>query len=158
MAATRRVLLAALLVGGAQGFFLGPSLPSSSPSTGLLHPPPAATTAAAAGPLTVVRASTEAAESSRQAAVRERLSQEWELDCYSRPVVGEDGKKLWELLICDSLGEFKAVETMPSNMVNSRELRKLVEKVRPCLVQLASTEEGGWAESAACRHVCCCCR
>ncbi|EWM28702.1 rna binding protein [Nannochloropsis gaditana] len=66
---------------------------------------------------------------SRQDTVKERLAQEWELDCYSRPVVGEDGKKLWELMVCDSLGEFRAVETMPSNMVNSRELRKLVEKV-----------------------------
>lgn len=66
---------------------------------------------------------------SRQDTVKERLAMEWELDCYSRPVIGEDGKKLWELLICDSLGNFRAVETMPSNMVNSRELRKLVEKV-----------------------------
>ena len=66
---------------------------------------------------------------SRQDTVKERLAMEWELDCYSRPVIGEDGKKLWELLICDSLGDFRAVETMPSNMVNSRELRKLVEKV-----------------------------
>jgi len=32
---------------------------------------------------------------SRQDTVKERLAQEWELDCYSRPVVGEDGKKLW---------------------------------------------------------------
>eukprot|EP00952_Eustigmatos_sp_NYUAD-ZCMA_P014164 55507-Eustigmatos_ZCMA.PRE.1 len=65
---------------------------------------------------------------SRVEAMRDRLAQEWELDCYSRPVVGDDGKKLWELLICDSLGDYRRVETMPSNMVNSRELRKLVEK------------------------------
>lgn len=91
-----------------------------------------------------LRASPEAAESSRQAAVRERLSQEWELDCYSRPVIGEDGKKLWELLITDSLGEFKAVETMPSNMVNSREVRKLVEKV--CCVQYGVC----WKEGGGC--------
>lgn len=56
------------------------------------------------------------------------MKREWELDCYSRPVLVE-GKKLWELLICDGLGEFKKVETIPSNMVNSRELRKLVEQV-----------------------------
>ena len=66
---------------------------------------------------------------SRTETVKERLAQEWELDCYSRPVIMEDGKKLWELLVCDSLGEFRAVEVMPSNMVNSRELRKLVEKI-----------------------------
>lgn len=74
-------------------------------------------------------ASTGSETSKRSDLVRERLSQEWELDCYSRPVIGSDGKKLWELLICDSLGEFKRVEQMPSNMVNSREVRKLVEKV-----------------------------
>jgi hypothetical protein len=74
-------------------------------------------------------ASTGSETSKRSDLVRERLSQEWELDCYSRPVIGSDGKKLWELLICDSLGEFRRVEQMPSNMVNSREVRKLVEKV-----------------------------
>jgi len=77
----------------------------------------------------VVFASLEPSTTSRQDTVRERLAQEWELDCYSRPVIGEDGKKLWELMVCDSLGEFRAVEAMPSNMVNSRELRKLVEKI-----------------------------
>jgi hypothetical protein len=65
--------------------------------------------------------------------IQARLSREWELDCYSRPVVGDDGKKLWELLICDTLGKYKRVEVMPSNMVNSRELRKLVELVSVCL-------------------------
>jgi hypothetical protein len=32
------------------------------------------------------------------------LSTEWELDCYSRPVVLSDGKKLWEVLLTDSSG------------------------------------------------------
>ena len=32
------------------------------------------------------------------------LSTEWELDCYSRPVVLSDGKKLWEVLLTDSTG------------------------------------------------------
>lgn len=67
-----------------------------------------------------------------QETIQDRLMREWELDCYSRPVTGDDGKKLWELLICDSLGQQRVVERLPSNMVNSRELRKLVEKVRGC--------------------------
>jgi len=54
---------------------------------------------------------------------------QWELDVYSRPVVDIKGKKLWELLICDSSGCFKHVEQIPSNMINSREVRKAVEKV-----------------------------
>lgn len=82
-------------------------------------------------PLSPLRASVgeKSSSSSAQEMIRERLSREWELDCYSRPVLGEDGKKLWELLICDALGQQRIVERLPSNMVNSRELRKLVEKV-----------------------------
>ncbi|CAM9140179.1 unnamed protein product [Discosporangium mesarthrocarpum] len=57
------------------------------------------------------------------------IRKEWELDVYSRPVVGSDGKKLWELLMCDSTGNFRHVEPIPSNMVNSREVRKVIEGV-----------------------------
>lgn len=57
------------------------------------------------------------------------LGDEWELDCYSRPVLGEDGKKLWELLITDSISGFRYLKTIPSNLVNSRNLRKAVEEV-----------------------------
>lgn len=41
-------------------------------------------------------------------------SDEWELDCYSRPVM-VGGKKLWEVLITDSTGSFRLCETLPSN-------------------------------------------
>ena len=41
-------------------------------------------------------------------------SDEWELDCYSRPVM-VGGKKLWEVLITDSSGSFRLCETLPSN-------------------------------------------
>lgn len=58
-----------------------------------------------------------------------KISNEWELDVYSRPVVGADGKKLWELLICDSTGNFRHVSPIPSNMVNSREVRRTIEGV-----------------------------
>lgn len=53
-------------------------------------------------------------------------SPEWELDCYSRPVL-VDGKKLWEVLITDSTGQFRICEPLPSNRVNSRELRRVIE-------------------------------
>lgn len=48
---------------------------------------------------------------------------------YSRPVVGVDGKKLWELLMCDRTGNFRHVSPIPSNMVNSREVRKTIEDI-----------------------------
>ena len=53
---------------------------------------------------------------------------EWELDCYSRPVL-VNGKKLWEVLITDSNGSFRYLKALPSNQVNSREVRKVVEQV-----------------------------
>ena len=55
-----------------------------------------------------------------------KVSNEWELDFYSRPVQGPDGKKLWELLVTDAQGTFQHVEAVPSNCVNSRELRARV--------------------------------
>mmetsp|Transcript_77996 Transcript_77996/g.226286 ORF Transcript_77996/g.226286 Transcript_77996/m.226286 type:complete len:340 (+) Transcript_77996:169-1188(+) len=54
-------------------------------------------------------------------------STEWELDCYSRPVVALGGKKLWEVLITDSTGSFRFLKTLPSNQVNSKELRSTIE-------------------------------
>lgn len=57
------------------------------------------------------------------------MTDEWELDCYSRPVIGEDGKKLWELLLTDSESRFRYLKTIPSNLVNSRNVRKIVEDI-----------------------------
>ena len=57
------------------------------------------------------------------------MSEEWELDCYSRPVLLEDGKKLWEVMITDANGSFRYLKTVPNNLVNSRNLRKIVEEV-----------------------------
>ena len=54
---------------------------------------------------------------------------QWELDFYSRPVQGADGKKLWELLVTDSSGSFRHIEVVPSNCVNSRELRSRVQRL-----------------------------
>lgn len=58
-----------------------------------------------------------------------QVSDVWELDFYSRPVVGLDGKKLWELIITDTSGAFTHIEAIPNSMVNSRELRKRVQAV-----------------------------
>lgn len=57
------------------------------------------------------------------------MTDEWELDCYSRPVMGADGKKLWEILLTDSEGSFRYLKTIPSNLVNSRNLRNAVEEI-----------------------------
>lgn len=56
----------------------------------------------------------------------------WEVDFFSRPVVDENGKKLWELIVVDQNKNFEHVETVPNNLVNSKELKKrlniLIEK------------------------------
>lgn len=71
----------------------------------------------------------------------EDLSDEWELDCFSRPVETEDKKKLWEVLITDRTGSFRYLKVLPSNVVNSRTLRKIVEDlidvspVRPRIIR-----------------------
>ena len=53
------------------------------------------------------------------------ISTEWEVDCYSRPVV-VGGRKLWELLITDANGQYQVVIPIPANKVNSREVRAAV--------------------------------
>ena len=60
----------------------------------------------------------------------------WELDFYSRPVLDENGKKLWEVLICESPNDierspdslFKYAQYCPASSVNSLWLREAIEK------------------------------
>jgi len=71
----------------------------------------------------------------------DNMTDEWELDCYSRPVTGEDGRKLWEVIVTDTGGNFRYLKSLPSNLVNSRNLRKVVEDlieaspVRPRIIR-----------------------
>jgi hypothetical protein len=59
----------------------------------------------------------------------------WELDFYSRPVLDDNQKKLWEVLICESLTgmqlasePFRYAEFVPSTEVNSVRLRAAIEQ------------------------------
>mmetsp|Transcript_6323 Transcript_6323/g.15274 ORF Transcript_6323/g.15274 Transcript_6323/m.15274 type:complete len:338 (+) Transcript_6323:2-1015(+) len=51
----------------------------------------------------------------------------WEIDFFSRPVIDENGKKLWELIVVDQKGNFEHIETVPNNLVNSKELKKRIK-------------------------------
>ena len=73
--------------------------------------------------------STSSIDSKEEIIFPENISDEWELDCYSRPVINSDGKKLWEILITDSKSDFRYIKTIPSSLVNSRNLRIAVEEV-----------------------------
>lgn len=59
----------------------------------------------------------------------DKVSVDWELDCYSRPVLVEGKKKLWEILVTDSSGSLRICRALPSNKVNSREVRRVVEEI-----------------------------
>ena len=60
----------------------------------------------------------------------------WELDFYSRPVLDENGKKLWEVLICESPNSidrspdtlFKFSQYCSNTSVNSLWLKEAIEK------------------------------
>jgi predicted CoA-binding protein len=60
----------------------------------------------------------------------------WELDFYSRPIVDENQKKLWEVLICESPTDvtnapdrlFQYTEYCPSTTVNSIWLQEAIQK------------------------------
>lgn len=60
----------------------------------------------------------------------------WELDFYSRPILDENGKKLWEVLICESPNDierspdtlFKYAEYCSSKTVNSIQLREAITR------------------------------
>ncbi len=58
-----------------------------------------------------------------------KVSDIWELDFYARPVMGMDGKKLWELIITDTTGSFEHVEAIPNSLVNSRHLKERIQAV-----------------------------
>ena len=56
------------------------------------------------------------------------ISSEWELDCFSRPVTVE-GKKLWELLVVDTTGQWREIVELKASSVNSVSVREAVEEV-----------------------------
>lgn len=59
----------------------------------------------------------------------DKVTEDWELDCYSRPVLVDGKKKLWEILVTDSSGNMRIRRALPSNKVNSREVRRVVEEI-----------------------------
>ncbi|MBF2097564.1 MAG: Tab2/Atab2 family RNA-binding protein [Gloeomargaritaceae cyanobacterium C42_A2020_066] len=53
----------------------------------------------------------------------------WELDFYSRPVLDDQGKKIWELLLCDREGTFQLARRCPPDQVNSAWLTQALQEV-----------------------------
>ena len=53
----------------------------------------------------------------------------WELDFCSRPILDDRGKKLWELLVCDSDRSFEHSVYLPNNRINSVVLKRCLEDI-----------------------------
>jgi len=53
----------------------------------------------------------------------------WELDFYSRPVLDENGKKMWELLVCDRHRTKEFSKFCPPQMVNSEWIAKQLQEL-----------------------------
>jgi hypothetical protein len=68
------------------------------------------------------------------------VSTEWEVDCFSRPVL-KDGKKMWELCVTDSNAVYRRVAQMKPTRVNSVVVQKILtifieeSKVKPRVVR-----------------------
>jgi hypothetical protein len=88
------------------------------------------TTAGTAAGATAADNDAETTSSSYTVLKADAATTDWELDCYSRPVVvAGTGKKLWEVLITDSAGSFRFRKSLPSNQVNSKTLRTVVDEL-----------------------------
>ncbi|XP_039027213.1 protein TAB2 homolog, chloroplastic-like isoform X2 [Hibiscus syriacus] len=51
---------------------------------------------------------------------------EWELDFCSRPILDIRGKKIWELVVCDSSLSLQYTKYFPNNVINSVTLKEAV--------------------------------
>jgi len=69
-----------------------------------------------------------------------KVSPEWEIDCFSRPVL-QDGKKLWELLVTDRNAVYRRVAQMKPTRVNSVVVQKVISvfiqesQVKPTVIR-----------------------
>lgn len=54
---------------------------------------------------------------------------EWELDFCSRPILDDRGKRIWELLVCDSSRRLQYAEYFPSNKINSATLKDAISGI-----------------------------
>lgn len=113
-------------------FFLCSSIPSSNafcphPHTSTTSTPSSSSSSLSISPRDILPLYSTTTNDSSTVVNTNNVSPDWELDCYSRPVLVEGGKKLWEVLITDSTGQLRICEALPSNRVNSRELRRVVE-------------------------------
>ncbi len=59
------------------------------------------------------------------------MSKVWEIDFYSRPILDEQQKKIWELLVCDTQRAFEFTKVCPGSQANARWLQTALEEALP---------------------------
>lgn len=124
-------ITALLALSSSVGSF-APPLPDVGRGGGLAKPRLARSSvfvSAASSPSTSSPAALSDDEESQQPWNWDDVTPDWELDCYSRPVLVDGKKKLWEILITDSSGNMRIRRALPSNKVNSREVRRAIEEI-----------------------------
>jgi hypothetical protein len=129
-----RTLLALLLLGAKliDAFVV---TPSSQHQHGTVSTPAASSMISYLSTSSLQSSLSETSEEEYTVINADAATDEWELDCYSRPIV-KNGKKLWEVLITDSAGSFRFRRELPSNQVNSKTLRQIVDD----LIERAETK------------------
>jgi hypothetical protein len=59
------------------------------------------------------------------------MSKVWELDFYSRPILDEQQKKVWELLVCDTQRNFEFAKDCSGTQANARWLQTALAEALP---------------------------
>ncbi|WP_299492866.1 Tab2/Atab2 family RNA-binding protein [Acaryochloris sp. IP29b_bin.137] len=59
------------------------------------------------------------------------MSKVWEIDFYSRPIVDEQQKKIWELLVCDTERKFEFTKVCSGSQANARWLQEALLEALP---------------------------
>lgn len=59
------------------------------------------------------------------------MSKVWEIDFYSRPILDEQQKKIWELLVCDSQRKFEFTKVCSGSQANARWLQESLAEALP---------------------------
>lgn len=59
------------------------------------------------------------------------MSKVWEIDFYSRPILDEQQKKIWELLVCDTDRTFEFTKVCSGSEANARWLQEALSEALP---------------------------
>ena len=69
------------------------------------------------------------------------MSKVWEIDFYSRPILDEQQKKIWELLVCDTQRKFEFTKVCSGSEANARWLQEALEEALPLWRQTENSSD-----------------